>query len=444
VDAAGVGVAGTSAGSAGAAGSAGSAGAAGTAAASGAGALAGYTLVAVTEFDGGPDARAKLVDMDGIIVHEWPITGFPPKMLPGGSLMGCKGVVPGSYDCVDMQQVSWDGTLEWSFANWIDTGGGAMASRQHHDMQREGNPVGYYAPGHTFVDQGNTLVLAHVTVLDTPLRAEGLDDDVIYEVDWAGNFTGFEWHTIDHVDDFGFDQAALDDIRTRSPGYKLEWMHGNSISRLGPNHWFDEGHAEFHPDNIMYSARAANLVLIIAHDTGEVVWRIGPDFTGRPEESLGQFVGQHLPHIIPEGLPGAGNVLVFDNGGLAGYGGTNSMGEPNRFTRDYSRVIEFNPITFEIVWQYGSESGDDMLYSIFLSSAQRLPNGNTLVALGNAARVIEITPDKEIVWEYDFIPDSSGVQASWLYRAYRVPPDWLPPGVNEQLGNYESWTDQFE
>lgn len=123
-------------------------------------------------------------------------------------------------------------------------------------------------------------------------------------------------------------------------------------------------------------------MIIISHETGDVVWRIGPDFAGNREESLGQFAGQHHVHMIPWGLPGAGNVLVFDNGGASGYGGTTeATSAPTRYSRTYSRVLEFNPITIEIVWQYGDGSGENF-YSQLISSAQRLPNGNTLIAIG--------------------------------------------------------------
>ena len=38
-------------------------------------------------------------------------------------------------------------------------------ARQHHDYQREGNPVGYYAPGmDPMVERGNTLILCHKNV----------------------------------------------------------------------------------------------------------------------------------------------------------------------------------------------------------------------------------------------------------------------------------------
>jgi len=397
---------------------------------------AGYTLIGSPENDAGDDFTAFLVDMDGNEVHRWNITGFPPKMLPGGSLIGCTGVFPTSYDCVQMLQVSWQGQVEWSFDDWAALEAGASASRHHHDFQRDGNPVGYYAPGREFVPNGNTLVLAHDVTEAPELRDAELDDDVIYEVDGAGERTSFEWRGVDHVAEFGFDQAALDDIRTRS-ATRLEWLHGNAISRLGPNRWYEAGHDEFHPDNILYSSRRANLIVIIDYATGDVVWRVGPDFEGRPEERLGQFMGQHMPHMIPEGLPGAGNILVFDNGTGAGYGRSTPR-------RAWSRVVEFDPTTFEIVWQYGSAAGPDTFVSPILSGAQRLPNGNTLITIGISGRLIEVTPSSRIVWEYQYAASSSGVNAAWVYRAYRIPPEWLPSGENQTYGDYASWQSLFE
>lgn len=405
---------------------------------------AGYTLIGSPENDAGDDYTASLIDMDGQVVHRWTITGFPPKMMPGGSLIGCGGVFPGSYDCVEMQQVSWQGDVQWSFSNWAEEGG-ITGARQHHDFQRQGNPLGSYAPGQDFVENGTTLVLAHAQRVVPEIRDGALEDDVIYEIDWDGAMTGFIWYGSDHFEEFGFDEAARADLRTRDPDASyLEWLHGNSASLLGPNHWFDEGHAEFHPDNIMYSSRAASFVIIISRETGAVVWRIGPDFAGHPEEQLGQFAGQHHPHLIPRGLPGAGNVLVFDNGGSSGYGGMSTTGFANRYSRDYSRVLEFDPVNLQIVWEYGPASGDESFFSYLISSAQRLPNGNTLITIGMAGRVIEVTEDGQIVWEYQYEPTSSGPNAAWVYRAYRVPPEWLPAGENEALGGYATWASLFE
>ena len=403
--------------------------------------LPGYTLIGSPENDASASFDAFLIDMDGQVVHTWPITGFPPKMLPGGSLLGCQGVFPGSYDCVEMQQRSWDGSLEWSFADFVVTPS-FSAARHHHDFQREGSPVGYYSPGRLPLPSGNTLVLAMEQVTLPELRDSPIRADVIYELDGAGQLVRVVWRSIEHINEMGFDEEALADIRTQSEE-PLELLHGNSITLVGENPWFHQGHAAFHPENIVYSSRRANFVAILSHETAEIVWRIGPDFEHGPEAVLGQFVGQHFAHIVPQGLPGAGNMLVLDNGGGSGYGGP--PGNPNgyRYTREYSRVLEFNPITFERVWEYGEPSGSATFFTRFLGSAQRLPNANTLLTIGTEGRVIEVTPEEDIVWTYQFPAPGTGT-LGWVYRAIRMPPEWLPSGVSESLGNLPSWAELYE
>ena len=124
---------------------------------------------------------------------------------------------------------------------------------------------------------------------------------------------------------------------------------------------------------------------------------------------LGWIIGQHHFHMIPKGLPGEGNLLVFDNGGWAGYGTPNPgsrIGTKNAL-RDYSRVLELNPVTLEVVWKltpkelgHAIPTDASKFYSPYVSSAQRLPNGNTLVTEGSDGRVFEVTPEYEIVWEW--------------------------------------------
>ena len=130
--------------------------------------------------------------------------------------------------------------------------------------------------------------------------------------------------------------------------------------------------------------------------------------------------------------------MVFDNGGQSGYGPPDNNA-PNGIAvmrRPYSRVIEFNPINMDIVWEYASNlanaanqrSGFD-LYSTNVSSTQRLPYGNTLITEGTKGRVIEATREREIVWEYTspYLLDSTAPSVrNLVYRAYRVPYDWVP------------------
>jgi hypothetical protein len=399
-------------------------------------ACSGYTLYTPEQMDA-PGQGMLLVDMEGNVVRSFPVRGHV-GMLPDGSVIG-EPVTEGAKP-VDQQleaprliQMNWAGEVEWSFSDWDDcNGSGVKQARCHHDLQREGNPVGYYAPGQLARVQGKTLVLGHKNRREPQISGLELVDDAIYEVGWDGSLTGFEWHAADHFEEFGFDESARADIRTgagRRPGeHHQDWFHANCVARLGRNRWYEEaGDGRFHPDNLILDSRHACISLIADRTTGAVVWKIGPDFTpDRPEHALGQLIGQHHTHMIPLGLPGAGNILVFDNGGGregvegpagAGYGGPGGF---PRYKRSYSRVVEFDPVSLEMVWEYKAEG----FFSHFISSAQRLPNGNTLITEGATGRLFEVTPAKELVWQ--FVAPHLQKPSCAVYRAYRVPPEWVP------------------
>ncbi len=99
----------------------------------------------------------------------------------------------------------------------------------------------------------------------------------------------------------------------------------------------------------------------------------------------------------------------------------------NIVTRMRSRVLEINPVTFEKVWEYSIAGLPGFFfYSTFVSSAQRLPNGNTLITEGVVGRVFEVTPENEIVWEYLNPHFTEEGAPNLVYRAYRVPYEWVP------------------
>ena len=400
----------------------------------------GYTLINPL---GNP---AFLIDMDNNIIHNWSLQSFPAKMLPDGSIICTYDIESGFHDEMDEEQYvaqqDWNGSIVWEFNNWENGW-----ARQHHDFEREGNPVGYYAPGQDFVDKGKTLVLARSYVVNRSISLWPLDDDVIYEVDWEGNLTGYEWHANEHYNEIGFTNWAKIGIFYQilpwiNRSILRGWLHINSISELGENHWYGEGDNRFNPSNIILDSRHANFIAIIERSTGNIVWRVGPDYSKNTEGGykLGQIIGPHNAHMIPKDLPGEGNILVFDNGGIGGYG---ILGLPCRYMRFYSRVIEFNPITYEIVWEYYNKSGPifpknenlSRFFSFFVSSAQRLPNGNTLICEGDRGRVFEVTPTKDIVWEYIYPGLLGNYGENEVYRAYRVPPEWVPGNPS----GYEPW-----
>ena len=308
------------------------------------------------------------------------------------------------------------------------------AARLHHDWQREGNPVGYYAPGmNPATDRGRTLILAHKNVTVPEITDKRLEDDYVVEVSWDGEVL-WEWLASDHVDEFGLTEDARNVIY-RSAKYNeergsVDWLHINAMSYVGPNQWYDGGDERFHPENVLLSLRRTNIIAIIDR-TGAVVWRMGPDYRQSKElDEIGQIIGQHQPHIIPKGLPGAGNLLVFDNGGESGYGWANPAAPDGLLSvrRASSRVLEINPVTLEKVWEY-SVSGSEAFrfFSHYVSNAQRLPNGNTMINEGADGRIFEVTEEGEIVWEY--ISPYFGKEIPerhHIYRAHRVPYDWIP------------------
>ena len=65
-------------------------------------------------------------------------------------------------------------------------------------------------------------------------------------------------------------------------------------------------------------------------------------------------------------------------------------------------------------------------YSSFVSSAQRLPNGNTMITEGHDGRIFEVTPEQEIVWEYMSPYTGKALKTNLVYRAYRLPYEWVP------------------
>jgi len=401
----------------------------------------GYTLFQ-SELHNNNSYGAVLIDMNGNAVNRWQgLDGFPNKLLPGGHVMGSTGVRNFKYgyqDMLDLVEVDWEGNIIWKFdkyelvkdprqkPRWM--------ARQHHDYQREGNPVGYYVPGMEFKPGGKTLILCHKNLKNPDISGKTLVDDTIIEVDKNGDIT-WEWVCSEHFDEMGFSARAKQTL-ARNPNMQKagggDWMHMNSISLLGPNRWFDGGDRRFHPDNIIWDGRQTNIIAIIDRRTVKIVWRLGPYFTGgKALRKIGQIIGQHHAHLIPRGLPGEGNILLFDNGGAAGYGAPNPSSPDGRDNarRDFSRVLEIDPITLEIKWQYPPPApgpGGNRLYSAFVSSAQRLPNGNTLITEGNGGRIIEVTSEGEIVWEYISPYRHRMLKITLIYRAYRYPYDWAP------------------
>jgi hypothetical protein len=324
--------------------------------------------------------------MDGSVVHTWDLGSASPyfvRPLPGGRVL----VITAQEHAV--LELDWDGNLLWIHYD--------PNIEMHHDCQR--------------LENGNTLILGRHELLLPRINPLPITYDFLFEVQ-PNHDVVWLWHSAMHFNEFGFDRFAKqsiykstwDDSSKWHTGYR-DLFHTNSIQALPANR--NDTDPRFRQGNILMSQRHTNIVFIIDRDSGAVVWKIGPqDYI---------TIGQHDAQMIEEGLPGAGNILIFDNGSDAGY--------PKK-SKNISRVVEIDPVSKEIVWEYNDTLAGRPIWcfsSDRISGCQRLPNGNTLINEGLYGRFFEVTVEGEIVWEYVHANPPVNV-----YRVYRVAPDWIP------------------
>lgn len=376
----------------------------------------------------GADKNSYLIDMNGQVVHRWSYKGFPTEVIDPNLIHGQRGHVLVQYqDRQDLQkhnaigngvnnhsvaELDWNGKPVWIWAGDKKQG----HAYQHHEIAR--------------LAKGHTLILSNQIHAIAGFAQKELVDDVLYEVNAKGRIV-WHWLASEHLDEFGLSKEQLQLLKNTE---HADYLHLNNARPLGANQWFDAGDPRFNPDNILIDSRQANFIAIIDKKTGKIVWTLGPNYPASPDgynpaatgngklpRPVDQLSGQHDAKLIAKGLPGEGNILVFDNHSDAGYPpvALQSVGR--------SRVLEIDPIKKQIVWEY---SPGATLFSSRTSLARRLPNGNTLITEGQTGRVFQVTRAGEIVWEYIspyYSKAENGRPASnMLYRATPVPYTWIP------------------
>ncbi len=465
------------------------------------GAFPGYTLFAPLQ-----SGTVYLVDMDGVVVHSWTgdrAPGVSVYLLDGGNLLRTlrledNPTFHGGGIGGRVQEVTWDGDVVWDYT--LST----PERMQHHDVQPLPNGNVLF-----IVFERMSAEEARAVGRDPEHIAEsGFWPDAILEIEPVrpnGGRVVWEWYASDHLvqdrdptlafhgdpteqvgkfdvnaehrdrppmtaeerrlrEEMEREMAGLgysgndEDVEdgATSEGWPLEadWMHTNSV--------------DYHPEHdlVLLSSPRLNEIWIIDHSTtteeaaggsggrfgrgGEVLYRWGnPRNFGAGDFSDQQLFGQHDARWIPPGCPGAGNLLVFDNGsfrpGGVGYSRVLELAPPFDPRRGFTREpgTAFGPR--EPAWSYQAPKPREF-YSFFISGAERLPNGNTLVCAGARGRLFEVTPAGEIVWEYlnpfgGEIPPSFGraggpVDLSTMdhhavFRATRIPLDH--PGLPDEL-----------
>ncbi len=334
----------------------------------------GYTLCCESWEDPSqsPDGKGEilLIDMAGEIVHRWYVeTALQSfcRLLPDGNLL---------YPTRDRSNIMQAGVRE---------------------LDPESNVVWYYhcRIDHDFqvFDDGRMLLHTIRDHMWPQLGPELKRCPYMVEINRDKELL-WEWHGEHHLEELEtlLPAESWEHVQSRIAGqFAFDWAHNNTLQVIPPNEsWERErgagGPERFRPGNIVFSYRSLDVIGVIDRESSEIVWAWGP----------GVIDGQHKPHMLPNG-----RILIFDNGTLRGF----------------SRVIEVDPITEEIEWEYRAPNPEDF-FSPYISGAQRLPNGNTLICEGGKAHLFEVTPEGEIVWDFVNPYRKEGALGS-IYRCLR-------------------------
>jgi len=397
-----------------------------------------------------------LIDNEGRLINSWVASARPAMsvyLLESGNLLRTAKYAPGPtrFDSAGgaggrAEEYTWDGTLVWGHDYTGDV------QRQHHDIE--------------MLPNGNLLMIAWEYKTEAEAIAAGRDPalitqgelwpDHVIEVQPSGHASGtivWEWHVWDHLiqdfeptkPDFGVvgDHPELIDLNydadTGSTQGRADWTHINSIDY---NETFDQ---------IILSVHGLSEVWIIDHSTstteaaghtggnsgkgGDLLYRWGnPEAYGRGVSTDRWLYSQHDARWIESGLPGAGNIMIFNNGTRrpgADFTSVDEIVPPVDESGNYSMETgsAFGPP--EVLWSYTASLPTEF-FAWNVSGAHRLPNGNTLICDGPLGTFFEVTEAKATVWRYvnpisADLPITQGDPAAsnLVFRVHRYPPDYL-------------------
>ena len=433
-------------------------------------ALPGYTLFGV-------GSRTFLLDLDSKVVHTWPI-GTNPHLLDNGHILDAGKDDPSGFS--GFKEVDWDGKPVWEYTEK------RAGYAPHHDWVRIFNKK---------LNAPTTLYIANKSITQEQAIAAGADPkngpyeggqmDAIVEVDMQGNVV-WEWCFFDHVvqdvdatkaNHVGQGKTIADHpgrININLPGrpLKRDWLHCNSLDyNAKPGHIViisvqGELYVIDH-DGTFVAGDAQAGIAKAASPAGDFLYRFGDPARygqGDPPKVLEnwdsstsghkQMGGAHHASWIQPGLPGAGHLMVFNNGQYL-YQRTpqssaleinpflDAKGEDTgeyvnppeagyrRETYDHDTHNQPRQVSKQIVWSYRSVNSHGC-FSHIGSSAQRLTNGSVFICSDTEGHFFEITAKGELAWEYinpvtrdgpvkvlgDVLP-----MVNSAFRAFRIPLD---------------------
>ncbi len=408
------------------------------------GSFEGYTLFSPIN-----TGTTYLVDNCGSIINLWQ-SNFKPGLIAylreDGSLIRT-GRIQTTFNAGGsggrLEIFSWEGNLKWA-NNFTD-----LQIQTHHDIALlpNGNILLLLWEKHSYDD-----AIAKGKNPDLVSVEDGMWSEKIWEIKTLPDDQFeivWEWNSWDHIvqdinqeaEGFGIVSEHPEKFNINYPplSQSPDWMHMNSID-------YNE-----ELDQILLSSRNFNEIFIIDHSTtteeaktgtggkygkgGDILYRWGNPSTynlGTTDDQ--KLYGQHDAHWIDYGLPGEGNILIFNNGfGRPGVILASTLEEitPDLDGDGFYELNENNIFgPQETVWTYPDSLTNDF-YEGRISGSQRLGNGNTLVCLGRSGKFLELTETEDVVWQYQSpvslegpIPQGANAQGTEVFKIQKYGYDY--------------------
>ncbi len=323
----------------------------------------------LTLYTSGHDTAAWLITMDGEVVHEW----ARPYSSIHDRTAAVRDPVPDRQIYFRRAHLFPDGGLLATFTGVGDSPWGYGMVRLNADSSVIWKNLEHFHHDFDIADDGRVYGLTH-----------RFRSDFSPELDRLARPALDDYLTIVGRDGRTERRISLLDALQRSKYRDTLWvlpvhayedpLHTNAVDILGEREAQSLSGkipvAEAGQVLLSFRSPAGGLIGLLDLAREEIVWAMH-----------GQWRSQHDPDILANG-----NILLFDNTGHRGEGGR-------------SRVIEIDPATGGLVWQYAGNA-DERFDSVIRAAQQPLPNGNVLITESNSGRLFEVTRAGEIVWEY--------------------------------------------
>jgi hypothetical protein len=302
--------------------------------------------------------KAWLLDMDGTILHTWTVDydnlesgrkliprTFPEtfvywhqaRLFPNGDLLVLVDQYDKSPSGLAMMKIDRDSNVLWIYPHHV-----------HHDfnLDEQGN---IYVIDQEIRDREVDGLQLETPYLDDGLLILSADGEPLDRISLIEAFAGSDYEQF---------------FNGNSSYRQGDYLHTNNVDLLDP------GLFGARSGGLLLSFNGLSAIAVMDLDSRKIVWA-----------RAGYWHHQHDPDLLDNG-----NILLFDNIGAW---------HPEK----NARVIEFDPDTYEIVWEYPGNTGD-RFFSTYRGRQQLLANGNVLISEFESGRLIEVTRAGQLVWEY--------------------------------------------